>query len=181
MNFQQIGSFNSFPPLQWTQQELSPRNARMKQRREAASHLRLVIGWHLRSQRASIRATRHGVVVFSPHGARTRSHSGSHSHRKERRREKSPGPGQRSLLETGEETGRMSRRKSETLLFCPGAGRGGGREEKREEKRRDPVKHRQRSGGNQRRLSVPSLVLDQAESSLNKLTLGRYQVLGVRY
>ena len=63
----------------------------------------------------------------------------------------------------------MSRRKSETLLFSPGGGKGagGGREEKRKE-----VKPRPRSGGGQRRLSVPSLVVEQAGSSLNKLTLG---------
>ena len=75
---------------------------------------------------------------------------------------------QKSLLKPAEEAGRMSRRKSETLLLCPGGGKGGGgREEKRKE-----VKPRARSGGGQRRLSVPSLVVEQAGSSLNKLTLG---------
>ena len=63
----------------------------------------------------------------------------------------------------------MSRRKSETLLVCPGSGKGAAREEKRRE-----VKPRQRSGGRgaQRRLSVPSLVVEQAGHSLNTLTLG---------
>ena len=65
----------------------------------------------------------------------------------------------------------MSRRKSETLLFCPGGGKAGGTA--REEKRRE-VKPRPRSGGRQRRLSVPSLVVEQAGLSLNNLTLGTY-------
>ena len=76
------------------------------------------------------------------------------------------------MLKPTEEPGRMSRRKSETLLFSPGGGKGGAREEKRRE-----VKPRPRSGGRQRerRLS-DSLVVDQAGSSLNTLTLGRFNI-----
>ena len=66
----------------------------------------------------------------------------------------------------------MSRRKSETLLFCPGGSKAGGAV--REEKRRE-VKPRPRSGARQRRLSVPSLVVEQSSGqSLNTLTLGGY-------